>query len=238
MYGYIYITTNLVNNKIYVGQHKATEFTNKYLGSGHMIQKAIKKYGKENFSVKLLEWCDTREMADDRERYWEKEFGLPNEEIGYNITRGGQARFFNGMSHDEESRAKMSERARKRPHPPTTKGRISFTDGTRNVVVKPEDANIYENLEGWRRGRVRKPITPWNKGLTKNDDERLMQYSVNRKEAMKGGKSIGCFGVKGNTYGFVKGGTPWNKGLKGYNNGHPNYYFGKKNKIDCIEKTP
>ncbi len=32
-------------------------------------------------------------------------------------------------------------------------------------------------------------------------------------------------------YGFKKGDTPWNKGLKGYNNGHPNYYFGKsKNK--------
>ena len=33
MYGYIYKTTNLVNGKIYVGQHKG-EFTEDYIGSG------------------------------------------------------------------------------------------------------------------------------------------------------------------------------------------------------------
>lgn len=51
MYGYIYKTTNLINNKIYIGQHKVKEekIDNSYYGSGKLIIQAIKKYGKENF---------------------------------------------------------------------------------------------------------------------------------------------------------------------------------------------
>lgn len=60
MYGYIYLTTNLVNNSRYVGRKKSDRFPfiNKngevYLGSGMTLNKAINKYGKENFKVELL----------------------------------------------------------------------------------------------------------------------------------------------------------------------------------------
>ena len=46
MFGYIYKTTNLINNKIYIGQHKSEKFEpNKYIGSGVVLLKAINKYG-------------------------------------------------------------------------------------------------------------------------------------------------------------------------------------------------
>lgn len=47
MYGYIYLTTNLINNKKYIGQHKATKFSESYKGSGSFITKAFKKYGNK-----------------------------------------------------------------------------------------------------------------------------------------------------------------------------------------------
>ena len=50
MFGYIYKTTNLINGKIYVGKHKGA-FTEKYLGSGVHLKRAVKIYGKECFSV-------------------------------------------------------------------------------------------------------------------------------------------------------------------------------------------
>jgi len=87
---YIYKTTNLVNGKIYVGKcENVPEKTNWYLGSGDLLQKAFKKYGKENFKKEILEICDTKEKLNEREIFWIKKLKLPNFKIGYNITTGG-----------------------------------------------------------------------------------------------------------------------------------------------------
>ena len=48
MYGYVYITTNLINNKRYIGQHKSDKFDTKYKGSGTLITQTFKKYGFES----------------------------------------------------------------------------------------------------------------------------------------------------------------------------------------------
>ena len=49
MYGYIYKTTNKINNKSYIGQHTAKQFEpEKYIGSGSLLLKAVSKYGREN----------------------------------------------------------------------------------------------------------------------------------------------------------------------------------------------
>lgn len=34
MYGYIYLTTNLINGKKYIGKHKSLTFDDSYFGSG------------------------------------------------------------------------------------------------------------------------------------------------------------------------------------------------------------
>jgi hypothetical protein len=48
----IYITTNLINNKKYIGADKNNN--PKYLGSGLIIKLAIKKYGKNNLQKMAL----------------------------------------------------------------------------------------------------------------------------------------------------------------------------------------
>lgn len=110
MYGYIYKTTNLINGMIYVGQHKAINFSKIYKGSGKLITEAFKKYGKENFKVELLEWCETKEELDEKEKYWVKYFGLPNFNIGYNISKGGQDKSFEGCKHSEATKEIMSQK--------------------------------------------------------------------------------------------------------------------------------
>lgn len=70
MYGYIYKTTNLINGKIYIGQHKATIFeNNNYLGSGNLIKRAIKKYGEEHFKVELIDVAENQKELDEKEIY-------------------------------------------------------------------------------------------------------------------------------------------------------------------------
>lgn len=90
-YGYIYITTNLINNKIYIGQKKGI-FDKSYLGSGVAILKAIKKYGKENFTVKLFTYCKTLATLNKAEIKTISLFDSCNDEIGYNRHEGGGMR--------------------------------------------------------------------------------------------------------------------------------------------------
>lgn len=57
MYGYIYLTTNLINERKYIGQHTSSEFDPNYKGSGKILWQAINKYGWDNFSVRMLCPC-------------------------------------------------------------------------------------------------------------------------------------------------------------------------------------
>ena len=51
------------------------------------IHRAIKKYGKSNFTVEVIEEIDSANL-NDRERYWIKYYNSYNN--GYNSTKGGQ----------------------------------------------------------------------------------------------------------------------------------------------------
>ena len=195
------------------------------MGSGINIKKAIRKYGRENFKVELLEWCETQDLSDELEKYYIKYYNSQDAQIGYNITNGGQTNFFTGLKHSEESKRTMSEKAKCRPHSPATSGRICYTNGRDNKMLFENQIEEYENL-GWVKGKTCN-LVPWNKGLTKETDEIVARYTETRNKHFENGESIGCYGLKGNTNGFKKGNTPWNKGLKGYNKGHPNYHLGK-----------
>jgi group I intron endonuclease len=81
----IYKTTNLINQKFYVG--KDTHNNPNYYGSGKRLKLAIQKYGIENFKKEIIEICDSMEKLNERERFWIKELNAINE--GYNISLGG-----------------------------------------------------------------------------------------------------------------------------------------------------
>lgn len=100
MYGYIYLTTNLVNFKMYIGKHVTSK--KKYLGSGSYLQRAIKKYGKENFKLEIIEWCKNNEELNEREKYWIDYVGANldyNHSTWYNIRSGGD-----GFSSEDAKR--------------------------------------------------------------------------------------------------------------------------------------
>lgn len=89
MYGYIYLTTNLINNKQYIGKHKSSVFDPNYKGSGKALMLAFKKYGKENFSVSLLEECENLFQLNEREKYWIEFCDAQYSDRFYNIHFGG-----------------------------------------------------------------------------------------------------------------------------------------------------
>lgn len=91
-YGFIYITTNHINGKKYIGQKKYDERDDwkDYLGSGLYLKRAIKKYGRENFTKDIIENCSTKESLNHAERYWIKKYNAMESNDFYNIASGGQ----------------------------------------------------------------------------------------------------------------------------------------------------
>ena len=90
----IYKITNLLNGKSYIGQscHPIIRFKQHCQPSCQaesLIHRAIQKYGKENFSLKILE--DNIENYNDREKYWIQYFNTLAP-YGYNICEGGEYR--------------------------------------------------------------------------------------------------------------------------------------------------
>lgn len=96
MRGFIYKITNTINGKSYIGQtiqnvkerfyqHCATKCSKAV--SNMAIHRAIKKYGKSNFTVEVIEEINSANL-NDRERYWIKYYNSYNN--GYNSTKGGQ----------------------------------------------------------------------------------------------------------------------------------------------------
>ena len=84
----IYKTTNLVNGKIYIGQDSKNN--PKYLGSGTILKKAIKKYGKDNFIKEIIDECTTIDELNRKEVYWIDKLDSTIRDIGYNISYGGE----------------------------------------------------------------------------------------------------------------------------------------------------
>lgn len=103
----VYITTNLLNGKQYVGSHKVLNHKkDRYLGSGILISQSVKKYGKENFKREILEKCQTIKEARLLEKYYIEKYNsiIPN---GYNISPNGGIMLFEG--HTSESKIKISK---------------------------------------------------------------------------------------------------------------------------------
>lgn len=105
-YGYVYIITNKLNNKQYVGQKKSAIFVESYWGSGKYIKNAIAKHGIENFERKILGWYDDQKDLDAGEIDGILKYNTlyPN---GYNQTLNVFQSGFR-QKHSEESKRKMS----------------------------------------------------------------------------------------------------------------------------------
>lgn len=89
MYGYVYLTTNLVNGKKYIGKKTSPKFIPSYKGSGTLVMEAVKEYGSENFVTEILEIYESKEALEQGERDWIKAYNAMDSEDFYNLSCGG-----------------------------------------------------------------------------------------------------------------------------------------------------
>lgn len=93
----IYQTTNLINNKIYIGAHSTDDPHDEYYGSGTNITRAIEKYGRSSFKKILLHIFETpAEMFLKEKEIVTAEF-LKRADV-YNIVEGGYGGYNKGTT--------------------------------------------------------------------------------------------------------------------------------------------
>jgi hypothetical protein len=105
----VYKTTNLINGKIYIGVHSTEKEEDGYLGSGKYFLKALKKYGRENFSREILYRCSSlEEMYAEEARLVTEEFIAS--QTNYNQMLGGiRTGGTKGFKHRTDSKAKIGQ---------------------------------------------------------------------------------------------------------------------------------
>lgn len=101
MYGFIYLTTNTINGKKYIGKRKLknTEKDCTYLGSGKALRNAIKKYGRDNFSREILCECFSEEELNVKEKLLIEKYNAVNSDDFYNMIQGGKGNSVSGIKY-------------------------------------------------------------------------------------------------------------------------------------------
>jgi len=162
----IYLTTNLINNKKYIG---STNNNNPYyLGSGVYLNKAIKKYGRKNFKREILETVSNLEELRKKEEYYIKLYNAINSKEFYNVSKKGvgtkpgyNSKIYTeernkkiGLAHKGQKRyeglgIKISEKTKNKPKPPRTKEhneKIGLSNrGKSKLPMKEETKNKIKN---------------------------------------------------------------------------------------------
>jgi group I intron endonuclease len=175
----IYKTTNLVNGKQYIG--KDTRNNPNYFGSGVLLKKAIKKYGKENFKKEIIEVCSSRQELIEREEYWLNYYDAGNNSIFYNrhnYSYGGIASFgekngFYGKKHSNETKQKISKSNSGRTISDDTKKKLSQSHfGKRHSI---------ETLQKIRESHLGEKHHFYGKHLSEEHKRKLSEGLLGRK---------------------------------------------------------
>lgn len=115
-YGVIYLVTNKVTGKVYVGQTimslAARWKGHCNAGKSSRLWLSIQAHGRENFTVEQIDAALDKQELDNLERFYIAVYEATNKETGYNFERGGAGV---PKSKDATERAAAKLRGRKLP---------------------------------------------------------------------------------------------------------------------------
>lgn len=204
-YNYVYLTTNLINEKQYVGDHSTSKLDDGYLGSGDIILNSIKKNGKENFKNEILEFFDTKEEAFKAQEKYILLFKTHVSENGYNISWTGGISGFGG-GHSDRTKKKMSlnnKGMKGKKHSKKTKDKMSNSQ-------KKLNKKLTEETKGKIRDKIAGKNHPgYGKQLSAETKEKIKRSNIERYKDEELKKEISKKISK-----KMKGFIPWNKGIK------------------------
>lgn len=178
----IYIVTNTVNNKKYIGADAKNN--PKYLGSGIKIKLAIKKYGKDKFKKEILEECELCELYT-REEYWINYYDAVNSNKFYNISEGGKGgnklnnpESLNKWKKNKPDIVEINKKRKNKTYEEIYGERANEEKEKRKKSLIGKKHTLERKIN---QSKAHKNSIPWNKGLTKKSDKRVENNVINRK---------------------------------------------------------
>lgn len=169
-YGFIYITTNLVNGMRYLGQRRFSKGWQNYLGSGLAIKKVIKEAKKNNklhtLHRDIIMICYSDEELNQAEYELSIFFNVVESPDWYNLVLGGGTS--RGWHPSEETKRKIADKAKARlsnpeNHPCYGKPGLS---GERNSQygISPKERMDEETYQQWYEKHKKYWANPATKG--------------------------------------------------------------------------
>lgn len=157
------------------------------------LQASYDKYGKDNFIWEILEQCSVDSLLE-REQFWMDETRCYDRSVGFNNCIKADSPL--GYKHTDENKKRMSElkKGKKlkpehvakiskvnigRKHSQETKRKMSESKlGKKNPMfgVKEDEDHKKERMKGCLS------VPRWNKGLTKNDDSRILKLASRKNK--------------------------------------------------------
>lgn len=184
----IYLTTNLVNGKKYIGLDTHNRPT--YLGSGTLLKKAIAKYGRQNFKKEILEECTSVEQLRERELYWINKFEAHTNPEFYNMTATlTPTEHRRGKPLSEEHKAKISKANKGRKLPPVSEEARKKRIETRKGYTTSEETR--KKISQAHKGRklseeVRKKMSQFQAGRPRpNRRKTILQLDKETEAVIK-----------------------------------------------------
>lgn len=143
---HVYVITNTVNDKIYVGQHSKDDLQ-KYLRhkikdafSGHCksrhLVSAIHKYGSEAFTIQSLVRPIDKQQMDELEKFFIRTLDARTPAIGYNLTDGGEGTW--GWCPSKRTRRRMG----------VASSRVNAGEGNGRAKLTPEQVKVIRDNRG------------------------------------------------------------------------------------------
>ena len=161
--GYIYLVTNKVNNKQYIGQSICKDIKTRWKqhrvkdtkSIGNYLLSAYNKYGIDNFTYKIVCICFDEDCNKFEEEYIKKFNTLaPN---GYNLQSGGKRIYVkkDKLKLSEEQLQKMRDRMLGIKLSDKTKKKIA--DASRGKIITQNTRDkISKSMTGKKRGPMSK----------------------------------------------------------------------------------
>lgn len=137
---YVYLITNLVNGKIYVGQHYGKRTLDAYFrfnlqaaflpscwNKKKILYSAVRKYGPENFALTILFQPSSLRQTNRLERFLIRQLNARDPNVGYNIAEGGSCGMSTlGRKLTEEHKQAVSRAHKGKPKSAETRRRMSL----------------------------------------------------------------------------------------------------------------